>query len=199
MLWGGGRPRRAASARPRRRVGGGVGSACCGGRGRVRDGGHGPGRRARDAVPFVRVGAGPTRRALPPARRLQAPQVRPAPLGLGRPEAVRSRARAAAALRPGPECFQGLGALSDPPESLRDCDDPRGPEAAAAVAWGAGFHLPRSARYGGWGGRRKMSVLSSGGQAHLFLFSLIFGEGSPPRFFLRCGFSQLPPHPRSGD
>lgn len=87
----------------------------------------------------MRVGAGPARRALPPARRLQAPQVRPAPLGLNRPEAVRSRACAGAVLSPGPaqgggECFQDLEALSDRPEGLRDCDDPQAPEGAVAVA-----------------------------------------------------------------
>lgn len=63
-------------------------------------------------------------------------------------------------------------------------------------ALGSIFRGPRV--YGGWGGR-KMSVLSPGCQAHLFLFSLIFGEGSSPWFFLRCAFSQLPPHRRSGD
>lgn len=70
--------------------------------------------------------------------------------------------------------------------------------APVAAAWGAGFHLPRSARYGGWGGR-KMSVLSPRCQAHLFLFSWVFGPGSSQRFFWCCASSQLPPHSRSGD
>lgn len=71
------------------------------------------------------------------------------------------------------ECFQGLEAVSDRPEGLRDCDDPQAPEGAVAVAWGAGFHLPLPVLYGGWRGR-KMGVPSPGCQAHLFLFSLDF-------------------------
>lgn len=54
--------------------------------------------------------------------------------------------------------------------------------APMAAAWGAGFHLPRPARYRGWGGT-KMSVLSLGCHAHLFLFSWVFGPGSSQWFF----------------